>query len=164
MPTRGRMKRVLFGDLFVPMGMGAPHLARLSRDVGYHFAPPASFPPHWQRTLRFALPTSRERRARYGAPIGPWRGEIQKNNAHDICFFSVAHRRCRPAGYEPGHFLSSAESATNPRVPHPSRILRRVGYLESRYRPSRIPPFAKNAKDPGFLPRSAGQDRVCAFL
>jgi hypothetical protein len=78
----------LFGDLFVPMGMGAPHLARVSRDVGYHFAPPASFPPHWQGTLRFAFPTSRERRARYGAPIGPWRGEIQKNNAHDISFLS----------------------------------------------------------------------------
>ena len=26
---------------------------------GYHLAPPASFPPHWQRTLRFAFPTSR---------------------------------------------------------------------------------------------------------
>jgi hypothetical protein len=58
--------------------MGAPYLARLSRDVGYHFAPPARFPPHWQRTLRFAFPTSREKRARYGAPIDPWRGEIQK--------------------------------------------------------------------------------------
>jgi hypothetical protein len=36
-------------------------------------------------------------------------------------FLKVVHRRCRPAGYETGHFLSSAERATNPRVPHPSR-------------------------------------------
>jgi hypothetical protein len=35
------------------------------------------------------------------------------------CFFTVVHRRCRSAGYETGYFLSSAESATNPRVPHP---------------------------------------------
>ncbi len=72
-------------------------------------------------------------------------------------------KRCRPAGYETGRFLSSAESATNPWVPHPSRFLRRVGYHESRYRPPRIPPFAKNAKDGApvlslcFLPCSTQQ-------
>jgi hypothetical protein len=48
-----------------------------------------------------------------------------------------------PQGYETGHFLSSAK---NPRVPHPSRFLRRVGFHESRYRPSRIPPFAKKER------------------
>jgi hypothetical protein len=42
--------------LSLPRIPGAPYLARFSRDVGYHFAPPASFPPHWQRTLRFAFP------------------------------------------------------------------------------------------------------------
>jgi len=51
----------------------------------------------------------------------------------------------------------------NARVPHPLRYLRRVGYHESRYRVA-YPTLANNAKDPGFLPRSAGQDRVCAFL
>jgi hypothetical protein len=51
-----------------------------------------------------------------------------------------------PLGHETGHFLSSAESATNLRVPHPSRFWRRVGYHEPRYRPSRIPPFAKSGK------------------
>jgi hypothetical protein len=49
------------------------------------------FPPHWQRTLRFAFPTSREKRARYGAPIGPWQGEIQKNNAHELFLFRKPH-------------------------------------------------------------------------
>jgi hypothetical protein len=62
-------------------------------------------------------------------------------------FLKVAHRRCRPAVIWNGDFLSSAESATSPRVPHPSRFLRRVVYHESRYRPSPIPPFAKSAKD-----------------
>jgi hypothetical protein len=66
-------------------------------------------------------------------------------------------------GYETGHFLSSAESATNPRVPHPSRFLRRVGYHESRYRPSPIPPFAKSAKDPDFLLRGPSHGSVCGF-
>jgi hypothetical protein len=62
-----------------------------------------------------AYPTSREKRARYGAPIGPWRGEIQKMMHTDL--FLISHpRRCRPAGYETGHFLSPAEGATNPRV------------------------------------------------
>jgi hypothetical protein len=43
--------------------------------------------------------------------------------------------------------VGTAGSTAKRRVPHPSRFLRRVGYHESRYQPSRIPPFAKNAKD-----------------
>ena len=39
----------------------------------------------------------------------------------------VIHRRCRPTGNETGHFLSSAESATNLRVPHPPGFPVRLG-------------------------------------
>jgi len=37
------------------------------------------------------------------------------NELH-AAFLKVIHRRCRPTGYETGHFLSSAESATNTRL------------------------------------------------
>ena len=39
----------------------------------------------------------------------------------------------------------------------------RICDYESRYRLSRIPPFAKSAKDPDFLPRNPSQNRVCGF-
>jgi hypothetical protein len=41
------------------------------------------------------------------------------NGNSATAFRKVVHWRCRPAGHETGHFLSSAESATNLRVPHP---------------------------------------------
>ncbi len=44
-----------------------------------------------------------------------------------VCGFGkVVHRRSRPAGYETGHFLSSAD-ATNPRVPYPPGFPVRLG-------------------------------------
>jgi hypothetical protein len=37
-------------------------------------------------------------------------GEKSKKIVHtNFCFLSVIHRRCRPTGYETGHFLSTAE-------------------------------------------------------
>jgi hypothetical protein len=69
------------------------------------------------------------------------------SDAACAAFRKVVHRRCRPAGYETGHFLSSAESATNPRVPHPLRSLQRVGYATVGIEIRGIPPFAKSAKD-----------------
>ena len=43
--------------------------------------------------------------------------ELGALNQLHAAFLKVVHRRCRPAGYETGHFLSSAESATNPGAP-----------------------------------------------
>jgi hypothetical protein len=49
-------------------------------------------------------------------------------------------------------------------VPHPSRILAKGGIPQISTHPVSVyPPFAKYAKDPGFLPRSTRQDRVCGF-
>ena len=58
---------------------GAPYLARFSRDVG-----DADLYVPCQESGKTSggatwSPTSREKRARYGAPFGPWSGEIPKH-------------------------------------------------------------------------------------
>jgi hypothetical protein len=54
---------------------GAPYLARFSRDAGYHGARPA-VPGETKNVDRQQWhPTSREKRARYGAPSDSWPGQ-----------------------------------------------------------------------------------------
>ena len=64
------------GILLAEGPMGAPYLARFSRDVGDHGPSPASLSLYLQKTSRFASPHLAKNEPRYGAPIGPRQGEV----------------------------------------------------------------------------------------
>ena len=55
---------------------GAPYLARFSRDVGYHGCRSTFFGSPGTANRGPWYPTSREKRARYGAPFDSWHHEI----------------------------------------------------------------------------------------
>src|SRR5271156_6696166 len=70
----------VLGDLVPTQRTGAPYLARFSRDVGFH----CSFPLTLDSSDALSgqhpwYPTSREKRARCGAPV-PWCGN-QRSHA-----------------------------------------------------------------------------------
>src|SRR6202453_2288405 len=54
--------------------MGGPHLARFSRDVGYHGFTPGVFPPDRQRTLRFAVSHISRKTSEMWATRRLWQG------------------------------------------------------------------------------------------
>jgi hypothetical protein len=105
-------------NLIVPRIRGAPYLARLSRGVGNH-GPRLAVPWGPKNVNRQPWsPTSREKRARYGAPPDSWSGQKSvgshaNSKAQPCCAVSARLKSCPHTKLWPPRSTSSRHVMPN---------------------------------------------------
>jgi hypothetical protein len=106
-------------------------------------APPSPLSPRPERSvvdLQFSQPASDSHRST-ALPLSsrPERSVVEGSAV--LLTGQLIRPEARRRAIESGAYVKPRGGATDLRVPHPSRCLRRVGYNESRCTPLRIPPL-----------------------